>query len=212
MPDLKTTSPKTSQTSQTSPALIAGETSPELIRYLLGRRSVPRRNLTAPGPSTDEIATMIEAAARVPDHGKLAPWRFIVFKDSGKKAFTHILQQALAAKTPEMDSQTCQQDAEKITAAPLLIAVIFSPKDGKIPDFEQLLSTGAACQNLILAANALGYGINWLTQWYSENTDVCRGLGLYPKERIAGVFSIGTPQDPPKERPRIAARDITHYF
>ncbi len=177
-------------------------TSP-IIDFLLARRSVPISELRAPGPDGDEIATMIRAASHVPDHGRLAPWRFILYRgeariEVGKK----IAALAEQREGPLADARR-EQELTRFSRAPLVIGVVSSPKESiKIPQWEMFLSGGLAAMNLILAANALGYGTNMITNWYSDVPEGRAILGLSPQERVVGFVHIGTYEGTAPERPR----------
>jgi nitroreductase len=176
-----------------------------VIEALLTRRSSKPALLTEPGPSREQLRTILTAAARVPDHRKLVPWRFIVFEGEARARFGDMLASAVESVEAEPVSDFRRQtERERLMRAPVVVAVIGSPKsDGRTPEREQTLSTGAACQNLCLAANALGFGTSWLTEWYSYNADVDAALGLSADEYVAGFIYIGTASEaqPDRDRP-----------
>jgi nitroreductase len=182
--------------------------SQETIDLLLTRRSAKPAMLGAPGPSSAELATILTAAARVPDHKKLVPWRFIVFEGEARAAFGRVLSEACLAE----DAQTptpgrLESERMRLLRSPLVIAVIsrVTPTPAA-PEWEQLLSCGAACFNLCLAANALGFGTCWITEWYSYSPAVRNALRLAVNERIAGFVYIGTAtqRQEERERPQLA--------
>jgi nitroreductase len=173
--------------------------SAEVFGRLALRRSSSALTLTAPGPSESEIEDLMTLAARVPDHGKLFPWRFIVIEGEAKDTFARKLE-AIAARRPDAPKATAALG--KLTTPPLCIAVVSRVTDGKIPEWEQQLSSGAACMTLLLAADAAGYGANWITDWYAYDEEARALLSLQPGERIAGYVHIGTPTEAPKERVR----------
>jgi nitroreductase len=142
---------------------------------------------------------MLTLAVRVPDHGKLAPWRFAVLEGAGKQAFLEGLE-AIAAARP--DAIKADAKLAKIKAPPVTVAVISHVTEGEIPEWEQRLSAGAVCAILIIAAQAMGYGANWITDWYAYDPDAERLLGLGQSERVAGFVHLGTPSEPPLERVR----------
>jgi nitroreductase len=167
---------------------------------LATRRSGKARDMLPPGPSPDQLHAILAAAARVPDHGKLNPWRFVVVED--RAAFAKALLAAYLAEKPEagrLEREAMQQFALN---APCLVVAIFSPRASHIPLWEQELSMGAACQNLCLAAHAQGFVANWLTGWAAFSPAVLALLGGSAPERIAGFFFIGTQAKPLEERPR----------
>lgn len=192
--------------------LIAGKNSEELFHYLTHRRSVPVRDLTGPGPDDDQIRSIIAAAARVPDHGKLFPWHFIVFRGDARAQAGALLKDALLKKDPAAPAEKLAQEEARFQRAPVVIAVISRIRPAKHPRWEQYLSAGAACQNLCLAANALGFGTNWLTEWCAFDPNVHAGLGLDARDRIAGFIYIGNIEKMPEERPRPEPEALTTWW
>jgi nitroreductase len=182
--------------------LIAAKPCPDMLDYLLRRRTVEAKALAAPGPAPAEIQQILTAAARVPDHGKLFPWYFLVFEGENRAEFGAILRRAAAQRDPETSEEKLDLEAARFLRAPLVIGVISRIRESKHPAWEQQLSAGAACQNLILAANALGYATHWLTEWYAYDNTVRDALGLDESDTVAGFIYIGTPARAPKERPR----------
>lgn len=174
-----------------------------VIDYLLTRNSAPIPELKEPAPTDSQIETMLTAASRVPDHGRLAPWRFILYRgDARVKVGEKLVELAEKREGPLTEGRR-QQELTRFSRAPLVIGVIFSPKENaKIPQWEMLLSGGAAAMNLIHAANALGFGANWITNWYSDTEEGRALLGLAPHERVVGFVHIGTYGGQPVERPR----------
>lgn len=180
--------------------------SPETLELLARRRSSPAQSLAAPGPSAEELETLLRLATRVPDHGKLAPWRFVVFAEESKAALVRDLA-ALAAGQPDPD--TARKKLQKLAAAPVTVVVVSRTTPGhKVPEWEQVLSAGAVCMNLLIAAQAMGYGANWITDWYAYDAQAVRRLGLAPHERVAGFLHFGTTAEPPLERPRPALGEL----
>jgi len=175
------------------------EASPETLAFLARRRSASALTLTAPGPSNAELATLLRLATRVPDHGKLAPWRFVILRGAGKRRFVEGLE-AIAATRP--DGERLKAKLGKIKAPPLTIAVVSRATPGEIPEWEQRLSAGAVCMTLAIAAQAMGYGANWITDWYAYDEDAGRLLGLGEGERVAGFVHLGTSAETPLERVR----------
>jgi len=176
--------------------------SEDALNLLLHRRSVLTRLMDAPGPSRTELKTILTAATRVPDHGKLAPWRFVVLEGDDQTKLGAVIRDALIAEGTA-DEKVAEKMQGYATQAPVLIVAISSPKDSRpIPVWEQELSTGAACMNILTAATAMGYGAQWLTGWASYSPGVAAGLGLADGERIAGLIFLGTATDTPSERPR----------
>jgi len=171
---------------------------PEVLRFLARRRSASAVTLREPGPTAAELEDLIQIATRAPDHGKLSPWRFLVFQGEAKAAYAHALERIAARQ----DDPTCLPKLVKVKAPPLCVAVISSPKAAKIPEWEQRLSAGAVCVNLAYAAQAMGYGANWITDWYAYEPEALALLRLAPGERVAGFVMIGTAGEAPLERER----------
>jgi len=176
-------------------------TGPTALDLLLSRRSCPARAMTGPGPSKEQLSDILRAGARVPDHGKLAPWRFILFEGEGRERLADILVSVLAADG--MNPVQIDEWRGRVTAAPVIIGVVSGAQESiKIPVWEQELSAGAVCQNLLIAAHALGFVGNWLTEWYAYHPAVRQKIGLKSGERMAGFVYIGTPKEEVVERPR----------
>jgi nitroreductase len=175
----------------------------QAIELLLRRRSVSANALGEPGPMPPEIELILTAASRVPDHKKLVPWRFVLFQGEARATFGKVLAETCRAEEKEPGAFRLENEAKRFLRAPLVIAVISRVVENPAaPDWEQILSAGAACQNLILAANALGYGTQWITEWCAYSEGVRRALGLAEGERVAGFVYIGTPKEKPDERER----------
>ena len=186
---------------------------PDAIDLLRIRRSVKPREMTAPGPSPAELDTILTVGARVPDHGKLAPWRFIVFEGDARQRAGEIIAKVFARKNPQASAAEIEVETKRLTDAPLVIAVVsFTRPHPKVPPFEQELSAGASAMNIVTAATALGYGACWLTGWFAFDRDVLDGLGLKPDEKIAGFIHIGKIAKPNEERPRPALSEIVTRF
>ena len=175
---------------------------PEVLDFLLTRRSRPAKTLTTPVPTHEELAPILTAAARTPDHGKLEPWRFIVLEgDALQRLAAEVLKRGpqLGVQGDKLDKARCQ-----FADADLVVAVISSPViSPKIPEIEQILSAGAVCLSLLNAALASGWGANWLTGWMAQDRTFLRnGLSLSKSEFVAGYIHIGTERLIPPERPR----------
>jgi nitroreductase len=186
---------------------------PDTIEFLKTRRSVKPREMSGPGPSPAELETILTVGSRVPDHGKLAPWRFIVFEGDGRSRAGGVIAAVFARKNPHSPPADIEVEKRRLMDAPLVIAVVsFTKVHPKVPEWEQQLSARASAMNIVSAATALGYGANWLTGWFAYDRDVLDGLGLKADERIAGFIHIGTPSKPNEDRPRPALTDITTRF
>ncbi|ABS64282.1 nitroreductase [Parvibaculum lavamentivorans DS-1] len=184
--------------------------SQETIDLLLTRRSAKALTMVEPGPSEDELQTILRAGARVPDHGKLAPWRFIVFRGEARGQFGAVLRDVYARAQPGATNDQLDFEAGRLTRAPVVVAVISRVTPGiKIPEWEQLLSAGAVCQNMLIAATALGFGAQWLTEWYAFDAKVNEALGLGENEKVAGYLYFGSESVPKDERPRPELSEIT---
>lgn len=168
--------------------------------------------MTGPGPSENELAMILKAAARVPDHGKLFPWRFIIFEGEARARFGTLLVECLKtteAITPEREAI----EAGRFLRAPVVVAVVSRVREAiPIPEWEQQLSAGAVCQALLIAAHAIGYVGNWLTEWCAYHPLVQERLGLKPGERIAGYIYLGKPAATLEERPRPDMAKIVRRF
>jgi nitroreductase len=172
---------------------------PAVLGFLARRRSTSAVTLTEPGPSAGELDQLFRLATRVPDHGKLAPWRFVVLDGPAKAGFAERLE---ALAKDRGDSQAAAKLA-KLKVPPLAVAVISSPRpDTPIPEWEQVLSAGAVATTLLYATLAMGYGGNWITDWYAYDPEANAILGLRPGERVASFMLIGTPRESPLERER----------
>jgi nitroreductase len=169
-----------------------------VLRFLARRRSAAALTLAEPAPTPAQVAELIHLAARVPDHGKLTPWRFVVLDGARKAAFAAGLEKLAESRG---DSAAAAK-LGKLKTPPLCIAVIAAPRQAAIPEWEQLLSAGAVCTTLTYAALAMGFGANWITDWYAYDREANTLLGLAPTEKVAGFILIGTPREAPLERER----------
>jgi len=184
---------------------------PAALDLLLTRRSGSAKAMKAPGPSQRQLADILQAGARAPDHGKLFPWRFIVFEGDGRARAGDILAEVLEAEG-EREKQV-EEERGRFLRAPLVIGVISAAREmHKVPVWEQELSAGAVCQNILIAATALGFVGNWLTEWYAFHPAVKEKFGLKPGERVAGFLYIGTAKDELEERPRPEMDKIVTRF
>jgi nitroreductase len=183
------------------------------IDLLRTRRSLKPVELTGPGPSAADLDTLLTIASRVPDHGKLTPWRFIVFEGDARLKAGDAIAAAFVSKYPDAKPEQIAFERTRLARAPLVIAVVSrAAPHVKIPEWEQELSSGAAAMSLVIAAHALGYGATWITEWYSYDRAVLDALGLAPHEKITGFVHIGRPAQVPEDRPRPALADIVTRF
>lgn len=184
----------------------------KLVDYLASRRSIPAFQMGDPGPGKAEIEEMLKLASRVPDHGKLAPWRFIVYRGEERARISAELKAMALAAKPDLSEEMIKVEETRLTRAPVVVAVVSKAAPHfKIPEWEQLMSAGAVCLNLLMAANAHGYASNWLTEWYAFDERAYPLLGVDPGEKIAGFIHIGTAMVPPTERPRPELAEIVTW-
>lgn len=181
--------------------------SKEFLEFLLRRRSAPIAGLREPAPEGEELHRILTAAVRVPDHGRLAPWRFILYRGEARHRVGEMLAELAERRRGPLAEVARRKELERFSRAPLVIGVVHRPvPHPTIPDWEKFLSGGAAAMNLIHAANALGYRTNWVTGWYAEDEEGRRLLGLAPQERVIGFIHVGTfdGEVADRERPDIA--------
>jgi nitroreductase len=170
------------------------------IELLRRRRSLPPQGMTGPGPDSEEIETLLTVASRVPDHGKLTPWRFLVFEGMARDRAGAIAAGILQSDDPSISEARRQTELTR-----------FSPHV-KIPEWEQLLSAGAACMNLVIAANAMGYVTAWLTEWCAYDRRFCEAIGVGADEKVAGFVHIGRPDMASEDRPRPTLAAVVSRF
>lgn len=176
----------------------------EVTAFLETRRSNLAKAMSGPGPDADELSRILKIAARVPDHRKLTPWRFIVFEGEARKNIGVHIRSAFEIDNMDAPEERKAFEAERFLRAPLVVAVVSAPVQCPrgTPEWEQILSAGAVCYNMLLGAQSLGYASQWLTEWYSYNDAVTTAMGLKESERIAGLIYIGSTGEPPIERAR----------
>ncbi len=186
---------------------------PQALDLLLSRRSGSAKSMTGPGPSPEELRTILTAGARVPDHKKLFPWRFIIFEGDGRKRMGELLAKVTAEDDPKASEERLAMERHRFTRAPVVVGVVSRVRENiPIPMWEQELSAGAVCQNMLLAAHAMGYVGNWITEWCAFDNKVRDGLGLTSGERIAGFLYFGKPGEPLEERARPNLDDLITHF
>ena len=179
------------------------EPDPTAWEFLNRRASVPAKLLGEPGPDDETLQRLLGLAVRVPDHGKLTPWRFIRIAGEARHALGERLAGLTLRRTPEAEPAVVEKDRKRFSHAPLVIALVARLTAGhKIPVQEQLLSAGCAGMNLLLGAQALGYGAQWLTGWPAYDAEVEAMLGLEAHEQVIAFIHIGTPREAAPERPR----------
>jgi nitroreductase len=171
---------------------------PQVLDFLARRRSASALTLGGPAPSPEQLAQLIRLATRAPDHGKLTPWRFVILEGEAKDAFAAGLERLARAR----EDTGAVAKLGKLKTPPLCVAVVSAPKAAAIPEWEQVLSAGAVCTTLTYAALAMGFGANWITDWYAYDSEAKALLGLTSDEKVAGFILIGTPREAPLERER----------
>jgi nitroreductase len=185
----------------------------EALELLKTRRSVKPIELNGPGPTAAELDSILTVASRVPDHGKLTPWRFIVFDGEARLKAGAAIESVFKTNNPAAIADQIAFERNRLARAPVVIAVVSrAAPHVKIPEWEQVLSAGAAAMNLVTAAHALGFAATWITEWYAYDRRVLDALGLSPHEKIAGFVHIGRPAKPPEDRPRPPLSDIVTRF
>ena len=193
--------------------LLANYANDEFANALWHRRSTLADQLGDPGPAPDILDRMLTIAARVPDHRLVVPFRFIKISGESGKQLGGRLAEIYAASNSDATHKMIERERNRFTRAPIVICVVARlDQDHKTPTWEQTLTCGAVCQNLLLAASAHGFAAQWLTEWYAYDSDVLRWLGLNEDEQVAGFVYIGTAKSPPKERPRPDVTKITTDF
>lgn len=179
------------------------------LDLLKTRRSPRIPDLVEPGPDDAELTTILTIAARVPDHGKLAPWRFIVLPKAGRKPLGEALTACFRAEHKDATPDQIEKERSRFLGSPLIVGVVSrAAPHAKIPEWEQVLSAGAACMNLVTAAHALGFGANWITGWTAYDRSCLDLLGVKREEKVAGWIHIGTPSAALEDRPRPNLADI----
>jgi len=174
------------------------------LKLLNDRRSVPSRQLGEPGPNPAELRALLEAAVRVPDHGKLVPWRFILIRGDARQRLGDLLAQTTLANHPDAAPAVVEKDRNRFSFAPLIVTVVarINETQSKVPAQEQLLTAGCVAYNLLIGAQQLGYGAQWLTGWAAYDATIRDALGVKADERVVGFIHIGTAHEPAPERLR----------
>lgn len=176
---------------------------PALLAYLKNRRSVGIAFLRDPGPTPEQLRDILAIGTRVPDHGKLVPWRLVLFEGDARAEVGERLAEIARARRPDIDEAGLDLERRQFLPAPLTIGVVFSPQpSAKSPELEQLLSAGTVCFNLLNAAFAVGLAASWVTRWFAFDRDAQQLLGARGGERFVGFVHIGTPAIVPEDRDR----------
>jgi nitroreductase len=175
----------------------------DALQFLKTRKSFSSAMLGEPGPSEAQLAEMLSVAVHVPDHGKLAPWRMLVFAGDARREAGELLAGVYRAKNPDAPAAKVEDERTRFLHAPVAVVVVSTAvAHVKIPEWEQVLSAGNVALSLLFAAHALGYGGHWTTGFMAYDADARRALGLSDAERIVAMIEIGTPKAPPVDRPR----------
>jgi len=183
------------------------------IELLATRRSAPPVLMREPGPNAQELELLLTLASRVPDHGKLAPWRFIVFEGDGRARAGQAVAEVYASRNKNAEDKSLDLERGRFMRAPMVIGVVSrAAPHVKIPLWEQEMSAGAVCMALTIAATALGFRTAWLTEWYAYDREVLGKLGLVEYEKIAGFIHLGRVEAAPEDRPRPALANIVSSF
>jgi len=181
-----------------------------MLSLLETRRSLPPKQLREPGPDKEQLEHLLTIAARVPDHGKLAPWRFIVIAENARVHLGEIAAAAFLTDNVDIDRETIEVERGRFTRAPVVVAIVSRARSHpKIPVWEQQLSAGAVAMNLLISAEAAGFSAVWLTEWCAFDRRILDALGLEPDERLAGFVYIGTPALKREERSDRARPDLS---
>jgi nitroreductase len=184
----------------------------ETLLLMARRRSVAVNAMTGPGPDAGELQTLLTLALRTPDHGKLKPWRLIVFQGEARERAGAVLAELFLQDSPDAAPERAAFERNRLARAPLVVGVVSrAAPHVKIPEWEQELSAGAVCMNLSLAAYALGYAANWMTEWYAYDRRFLSRLGLAEHEKMAGFIHIGRAA-PAEDRPRPDLAEVVSYF
>ncbi|GEQ97297.1 nitroreductase [Iodidimonas gelatinilytica] len=186
---------------------------PDAIDVLLSRRSVKTRDMVEPGPSDEEMAVILKAGMRVPDHGKLSPWRFFVYSGTAREALADIISDAFCKESQTLsDAQSAKMQRFAVQAPRLVILASCPSREKPIPDWEQHLSAGASAMSMLIAAHMLGYVGQWLTDWPAYSPRLKAHLGLGDADKIAGFLFFGSAGDQPPERPRPDPDSLVQYY
>ncbi len=186
------------------------------LDLLRKRRSLRANQLIEPGPDRETLAQLLTLAARVPDHGKLAPWRFIVVANDARRTLGQAVEALAIADQRATDAEAREVERQRFLRAPVVVALVSRARPHpKIPIWEQQLSAGAVAMNLLIACEATGFSATWITEWYAFDRRMMDELGLAPDEVLAGFIHIGTPSIPLDERTDrtrpVMADIISHY-
>lgn len=183
------------------------------LELLLQRRSLLAKDITEPGPNEAQIQQLLQIGTRVPDHGVLAPWRFLIFQGMARQDMGNILGEVFAKANPDAGDEQIAFERQRFSRVPLVLGVISrTDPAARIREWEQILSVGAVCQNILIAANAMGFASQWLTEWYAYDAHVLQRMGLAKNEKVAGFIFLGTAGKEPTERRRPDLAGLIQYW
>lgn len=186
---------------------------PEVQKYLKTRRSVTMPFLAEPGPDTAQLDEILTIGTRVPDHGKLSPWRLVIYKGDDRAKVGERLAEIQKKRHPDSDDAAFDAERQQFLPAPLTIGVLSCPKaHPKVPELEQLLSASCVAFNLVHGANALGFGAHWVTRWFTFDEEAATMLGAKEGEKFVGFVHIGTAQTQLEDRDRPALSSIVQNW
>ena len=205
-----------SQKSRKLPGPVADEdlnNTNSVLELLATRRSALAKDMVEPGPSDEQLEKLIELAVRVPDHGKFKPWRFIIFAGDGRARAGDVLAERWQALNPNHSAEMIEQQRATFLRAPVVVAVVsLTEESKKIPIWEQEMSVGAVCQNMLIGATAMGFGCQWISGWAAYDDVVLEKFGLEANEKIAGYIYLGTAGSPLSDRPRPDHKSLMTRF
>jgi nitroreductase len=183
------------------------------LTALLTRRSVSVKDLTAPAPNAEQLEEIVRVATRVPDHGKLTPWRIRILRGEGALKLGDIAATEFAKHNAnDVTEAHLNAERQRFARAPLCLAVLSTPVPGTKPVWEQELSAGAVCMNILHAAHAIGFGAKWLTEWVAYDAEILKALGGKDGDKIAGFIYIGSKTSEPEDRARPALADVVSEY
>ncbi len=184
-----------------------------LLAFLQSRKSASAKAMGGPGPSPLQLAEILQLAVRVPDHGKLAPWRFVVFEGKARAKVGLAFKERWADLNPSHGAEILDFQAKLFERAPVVVAVVSTAKEhAKIPVWEQQMSAAALCFNVVMATQALGFDAQWQSDWIAYDEEAMAAIGCVAGERVAGLVYIGTSAVPLEDRPRPDAAALTTYW
>ena len=184
----------------------------DTLKSLLTRRSVSVRDMVDPAPSDADLEQILRVATRVPDHGKLTPWRILILRTEGATKLGAIAAERFAQEYPDANAAQIEAERNRFLRAPLCLAVLSTPVLGTKPVWEQQLSAGAVCTNILHAAHALGYAGKWLTEWVAYSPVILDALGCKQGDQIAGFIYLGSKTSEPEDRERPALADVVREY